>query len=47
MNVVFDFGAVLFAWRPAEIVAETFPDYKKIRRMIKKKDVIPVKTGIQ
>ena len=26
MNVVFDFGAVLFAWRPAEIVAETFPD---------------------
>ena len=26
MNVVFDFGAVLFTWRPAEIVAETFPD---------------------
>ncbi len=25
MNVVFDFGAVLFTWRPAEIVAETFP----------------------
>ncbi|NVO04821.1 MAG: HAD family phosphatase, partial [Rhodoferax sp.] len=25
MNVVFDFGAVLFTWRPAEIVADTFP----------------------
>jgi len=27
MNVVFDFGAVLFTWRPAEIVAEVFPDH--------------------
>jgi putative hydrolase of the HAD superfamily len=26
MNVVFDFGAVLFTWRPIEIVASTFPD---------------------
>jgi putative hydrolase of the HAD superfamily len=26
MNVVFDFGAVLFTWRPLEIVAEVFPD---------------------
>jgi putative hydrolase of the HAD superfamily len=26
MNVVFDFGAVLFTWRPIEIVAEVFPD---------------------
>jgi putative hydrolase of the HAD superfamily len=25
MNVVFDFGAVLFTWRPVEIVAEVFP----------------------
>lgn len=25
MNVVFDFGAVLFTWRPAEIVADAFP----------------------
>ena len=25
MNVVFDFGAVLFSWRPADILAETFP----------------------
>lgn len=25
MNVVFDFGAVLFTWRPAEIVAQAFP----------------------
>ena len=25
MNVVFDFGAVLFTWRPAEILAEVFP----------------------
>lgn len=25
MNVVFDFGAVLFTWRPTEIVAEAFP----------------------
>ncbi len=24
MNVVFDFGAVLFTWRPAEIVADAF-----------------------
>jgi len=26
MNLVFDFGAVLFTWRPAEIVASAFPD---------------------
>jgi putative hydrolase of the HAD superfamily len=26
MNVVFDFGAVLFTWRPVEIVAACFPD---------------------
>jgi putative hydrolase of the HAD superfamily len=26
MNVVFDFGAVLFTWRPIEIVASAFPD---------------------
>lgn len=26
MNVVFDFGAVLFAWRPLELVAEFFPE---------------------
>ncbi len=26
MNVVFDFGAVLFTWRPIEIVATTFPE---------------------
>jgi putative hydrolase of the HAD superfamily len=26
MNVVFDFGAVLFTWRPVEIVAQAFPD---------------------
>ena len=25
MNVVFDFGAVLFTWRPADIVADVFP----------------------
>jgi putative hydrolase of the HAD superfamily len=25
MNVVFDFGAVLFTWQPAEIVADVFP----------------------
>jgi putative hydrolase of the HAD superfamily len=25
MNVVFDFGAVLFTWRPVEIVARAFP----------------------
>jgi putative hydrolase of the HAD superfamily len=25
MNVVFDFGAVLFTWRPVEIVAQAFP----------------------
>ena len=25
MNLVFDFGAVLVTWRPAEIVAEVFP----------------------
>ena len=26
MNVVFDFGAVLFAWQPAQLVADHFPD---------------------
>nr|WP_315491115.1 HAD family phosphatase [uncultured Rhodoferax sp.] len=26
MNVVFDFGAVLFTWRPVDLVAEYFPD---------------------
>lgn len=26
MNLVFDFGAVLFTWRPAEIVADVFPE---------------------
>ena len=26
MNVVFDFGAVLFTWRPVEIVASAFPE---------------------
>ena len=26
MNVVFDFGAVLFTWRPAELVAQCFPE---------------------
>jgi putative hydrolase of the HAD superfamily len=25
MNVVFDFGAVLFTWRPVDLVAEAFP----------------------
>ena len=25
MNVVFDFGAVLFTWRPADLLAQTFP----------------------
>lgn len=25
MNIVFDFGAVLFTWRPADLVAEAFP----------------------
>jgi putative hydrolase of the HAD superfamily len=25
MNVVFDFGAVLFTWRPVELVAQCFP----------------------
>ena len=25
MNVVFDFGAVLFTWQPADIVADVFP----------------------
>jgi putative hydrolase of the HAD superfamily len=25
MNVVFDFGAVLFTWRPAELIAHSFP----------------------
>jgi putative hydrolase of the HAD superfamily len=27
MNVVFDFGAVLFTWRPLEIVAKYFPEH--------------------
>nr|WP_315493724.1 HAD family phosphatase [uncultured Rhodoferax sp.] len=26
MNVVFDFGAVLFTWRPIDLVTECFPD---------------------
>ncbi|MDZ7938215.1 MAG: HAD family phosphatase [Rhodoferax sp.] len=26
MNVVFDFGAVLFTWRPVDLVAECFPE---------------------
>jgi putative hydrolase of the HAD superfamily len=26
MNVVFDFGAVLFTWRPVDLVTECFPD---------------------
>ncbi len=26
MNLVFDFGAVLFAWKPAELLAHRFPD---------------------
>lgn len=26
MNIVFDFGAVLFTWRPVEIVAQVFPE---------------------
>lgn len=26
MNVVFDFGAVLFTWRPLDLVAQAFPD---------------------
>ena len=26
MNVVFDFGAVLFAWQPAQLVAQHFPE---------------------
>jgi putative hydrolase of the HAD superfamily len=26
MNVVFDFGAVLFTWRPVDIVGQAFPD---------------------
>lgn len=25
MNIVFDFGAVLFSWQPLELVAESFP----------------------
>jgi len=25
MNIVFDFGAVLFTWQPAQLVANTFP----------------------
>ncbi len=27
MNVVFDFGAVLFKWRPLELVAHVFPEH--------------------
>jgi putative hydrolase of the HAD superfamily len=27
MNVVFDFGAVLFDWQPAELVRQHFPDH--------------------
>lgn len=26
MNIVFDFGAVLFTWRPVELVAQYFPE---------------------
>jgi putative hydrolase of the HAD superfamily len=26
LNVVFDFGAVLFTWRPVDLVAQCFPD---------------------
>lgn len=26
MNIVFDFGAVLFTWKPAELLAQTFPE---------------------
>lgn len=26
MNIVFDFGAVLFTWRPAELLAQSFPE---------------------
>ena len=26
MNIVFDFGAVLFAWQPAQLVAQHFPE---------------------
>lgn len=26
MNIVFDFGAVLFTWRPAELLAQRFPE---------------------
>ena len=26
MNIVFDFGAVLFTWQPAELVAQHFPE---------------------
>ena len=25
MNVVFDFGAVLFTWRPVDLMMECFP----------------------
>ena len=25
MNLVFDFGAVLFTWKPAELLARSFP----------------------
>jgi putative hydrolase of the HAD superfamily len=27
MNIVFDFGAVLFRWQPAELVAQAFPGH--------------------
>jgi putative hydrolase of the HAD superfamily len=26
MNIVFDFGAVLFEWQPAQVIAQYFPD---------------------
>ncbi len=29
MNIVFDFGAVLFRWQPAELVAQAFPDHAR------------------
>lgn len=27
MNIVFDFGAVLFTWQPAQLLAQTFPGH--------------------
>ena len=32
MNVVFDFGAVLFKWRPLELVAQVFPEHSLTQR---------------